>query len=213
MPRKLPRLDVTLGKQVTAALSLVSRLEVARISSNRDETNKISLMDVEFAYEIAYLRVFLAWEVFLEEALLRFMCGYKYANGQEPLRHGVNYFRRIADAEAYIRGSNRYVLWHNPDTVINRASEFFNNSNYEQVIASDQQRLKHLANIRHRIAHAQKDAAYKFNITTMAISGKRYRASRPGRFLRDWQYGSNPPRRWIGAIFRDLEALAQQICL
>lgn len=212
MPRRLPSLDQHLSSQIVSSLALVTRLEIAAIRTPNRAPDRIRISDLELAYELAFLRVFMEWEILLEQSLLRLMCGFRHSGGQEPLALGQNYCLRLIDAEANLLGNKPYLLWHNPDLAINRASRIFNNSRYENIIASAQQRLKHFAAIRHRIAHSQKDAAQKFDTASMNIAGRRYAASRPGRFLRDWQVGSTPPTRWLASICLELESLAKQIC-
>ncbi|NTG61648.1 hypothetical protein G6L45_15295 [Agrobacterium rhizogenes] len=167
---------------------------------------------MELAYELAFLRVFMAWEVMLEGALLRLMCGFRHSHGQEPLAAGKAYQPTISDAEAFLLNGRQYLLWHNPTHVIARASGFFANSRYEIVLASAQNRIEHFATVRHRIAHSQRDASVKFDTVCMLLAGKRYMGSRPGRFLRDWQLGVNPPQRWFDGICQELESLSRQLC-
>lgn len=212
MPRRLPRLDQKLTAQIATSNALVTRVEMAMVSAAANSPSRLRLTDLELTYELAFLRVFMEWEILLEESLLRLMCGFAHSNGQEPLVQAGSYRTKIADAEAALLGSRQYMLWHNPSHVITRAAGVFTNSRYEQIIASSQARLTHFSAIRHRIAHAQKDAAQKFDTASMSIAGRRYPASRPGRFLRDWQPASNPPTRWINVVCTELESLAVQIC-
>ena len=106
-------------------------------------------------------------------------------------------------------GNRSYLLWHNPEAVINRASKFFDQSRCEVVISSMKGRIEHFAAIRHRIAHAH--ASSGFDQATVAIAGRRYPAARPGVFLRDWAPHSPVPMRWIEVIVMELRGLAFQI--
>ncbi|SMD20277.1 hypothetical protein SAMN05880593_1524 [Rhizobium sp. RU36D] len=212
MPRSLPRLDLKFGEDIRAAQSLVARVEVAMTSARLRDPHRIRLSEVELAYELSYLRVFTAWEVLLEEILLRKMCGYATAVGQEPLQPGRRYYASISAAETELYNGRSYLLWHDPVKVIDRANRYFLNSHYMQVIASLQARLTWYGAIRHRIAHAQTDAARKFDQVTMSMAGRRYRASRPGRFFRDIRPASNPPERWLNIVCDELESLAVQLC-
>lgn len=212
MPRQLPKLDRNLSLQIANSIALVTRIEVAMAAAAANNAHRLRIADIELAYELAYLRVFMEWEILLEGSLLRLMCGFAHSQGQEPLIQGAAYRAKIADAEAALLGNKQYLLWHNPTHVMNRAGGVFQNSRYEQIIASAQQRLNHFAAVRHRIAHSQKDAAMKFDAASMSLAGKRYAASRPGRFLRDWHPNSNPPTRWLSVVCTELESLARQIC-
>lgn len=72
-----------------------------------------------------------------------------------------------------------------------------------------QGRIETYASIRHRIAHAH--GGTEFDLATMSLAGKRYRGSRPGRFLRDWVRYTQIPMRWIDVILMDFRGLAFQI--
>lgn len=212
MPRKLPRYDREFVIRVGFALSCIENIERARLLLGQGNENVITLADLEYTYELAFLRIFLAWETLLEDALIRLICGYSRFNGQEQLIPGTAYYRTIADAETAILGGRDYRLWHSPHQVIQHARQFLSGSHYELVIASASSRIVHMAAIRHRIAHSQSHAERQFDAATMSFAGKRYRASRPGRFLRDWVSGATPPSRWISALARELGNLAVQIC-
>jgi hypothetical protein len=213
MPRRLPRLDGEFTRQVSTADAYIMHLEQSRAQTVGIGSSAITITDLEFSYELAFLRIFLGWEIFLESALLRLMCGYHHTGGQEPLATGMRYYAKIVDAELAILGGRNFRLWHNPNDVIGYARRVFYRSRYELVISSAFARLEHFAAIRHRIAHSQKHAQGQFDAATMALAGRRYPASRPGRFLRDWVPRTIPPTRWIFAVSQELSGLAVQICV
>lgn len=212
MPKVLPRYDQKFSREVSFALSYIQRLELAKTNLSVYRLNALTARDVEFSYELAFLRIFLAWEILLEESFLRFSCGYAHGGGQEPLAAGKTYHRNIVNAGSALLGKRKYVLWHNPADVLIRVRQIFYGSRYEMIVASAQTHLEKCAAIRHRIAHAQEHAQQQFDTVTMSLAGKRYPASRPGRFLRDWQPSSLPPKRWLSALSDDLISLALQIC-
>lgn len=212
MARRLPRYDVHFTEQVQASIALVGRIELAMLQARTSNADGLRIADVELAYELAYLRIFLAWERFLETALTRLICGYHHSNGPEPLKANLSYFGRIADAEAAILGTRTYTLWHDPAKVVSRAERWLSNSRFALILSSAQQNLVHYAAIRHRIAHEQDDARMKFDLASMALAARRYKGARPGRLLRDWQLGANPPRRWLSVLGDDLGSYASQIC-
>jgi hypothetical protein len=214
MPRILPALADEFDSEVSKANLLARSLESAQvILSQSGNSSQIGIAAIELTYELAFLRMFLAWEVFLEEVFLRLICGYAPRGGApEPLAPGQTYRRTIGDAETDVLRGKAYRLWHNPSEVINRARGFLSGSNFELIIASKQSDLDDYAAIRHRIAHAQEHARVRFDSVTMALAARRYRGSRPGRFLRDWKTRAIPPTRYLTAISNDLAALARQIC-
>lgn len=215
MARLLPALADNFAFEVAKAEELVSRLEMANITlaTSLGRNHQIGLTSLELSYELAFLRVFLAWEIFLEEVFLRLLCGYAPRGGvREPLQPGVSYCRTITDAELVVLGGQHYKLWHNPLHIVGRARSFFQGGHFELVIASNQASLHDFARIRHRVAHAQKHAKREFDVVTMSMASRRYPASRPGRFLRDWRRHVVPPARHFSAITSDLLGLARQIC-
>lgn len=212
MSRRIPHLHLSLAAKMESSVGLLRRIEIARAKANHLDADRIKLHDVELAYELAYLRIFVEWEVFLEKALSRFMCGFEHSGGMEPLKTGLGYARRISDAKNALLNNRDYILWHNPDKVIQHANRILNGSRFEIIIASARVSLENFAAIRHRVAHSQEDAAVKFDRATMVIAGRRYRASRPGRFLRDWNPSVAHPQRWLSTIRDDLLSLATQIC-
>lgn len=212
MPRLLPPLAADFDKEVARAINLVERVEKARIALQSDIKNKklLHYSNIETLHEFAYLRVFLAWEAFLEQTFFRYLCGYRNTVGQETIRN-PSYCATLTDAENAVLGERDYVLWHNPQKVVSRAQTFFVRGRHEQVIRSNQARLELFAKVRHRIAHSQRHAKGQFDLASMALCGKRYSGSRPGRFLRDQLPTVSPPRSWLYEISTELVGLAFQI--
>lgn len=194
MPRALPPLADELARQILQAEDFVSRLENAENRLKRLEPTGpvITLTALELAYELAYLRVFIAWEAFLEQTFIRLLCGYTHSRGQEPLAANITYAKTIEDATKLVLNGRDYILWHDPNKVLRRAQNFFVNGRFEITLASSSTRIGWYSAIRHRIAHSQDHAKFQFDAATMRLSARRYRGGRPGRFLRDWSTGSVP---------------------
>jgi hypothetical protein len=200
-------------QSVNDAIDLAQIGETAKAEALRTSQTFRNLHPVrlEALYELAYLRIFVSWEVFIEEAFLRYLCGYHSSRGITPtLIQGVSFSTSLATAEARILGNQAYVLWHNPQRVVARASTYFQISEIGTTVASYQADLENLAAVRHRISHGQDDARNKFDAATIALAAKRYRGSRPGAFLRDFASHA-PPVRWLEKLGNDLIAVAGQI--
>lgn len=212
MPRALPRYDIEFARSVAFALGYTVRVEQARLGGALAGANRVTLADVEYSYELGFLRIFLSWEELLERTLLRLLCGYRRATGPEPLIAGASYFPNLTAATAAILDGQRYKLWHDPGQVIGRAQRFLDNSSYEAVLDSARGRIELFAMIRHRIVHSQIDAQQRFDGAAMALAARRYRGSRPGRFLRDWTVLAGQQTRWINVAAGELEGLATQLC-
>ena len=166
---------------------------------------------LEALYELAYLRVFVSWEVLLEAAFLRYMCGYESKRGTQPVpAAGFSFTNNLAAAEGAMLGGQHFLLWHDPSRVVTRAKRFFATSEIGTIIGSYSADLQHLAAIRHRITHGQEDSRRKFDAATNAMAARRYRGSRPGAFLRDFATQA-PPVRWLEKLGTDLAGVAGQI--
>lgn len=210
----MPGLANDFRQRVKDALLLAETGEVARAESSPGSQTRKNLHHtrIEYLYELAFLRVFVAWESFLEQAFLRYLCGYtSVAAGSAVVTPGMSHSATLAQAEASMLGGRDYVLWHNPTRVVSRSQQFFQSSPIETVINSSSARLESMAAIRHRIAHSQDDARRKFDIAVMAVAGRRYRGARAGSFLRDVVPSTQPPERWIEVLGHELQGLAQQI--
>jgi hypothetical protein len=207
MPRSMPQYTSAFRHRVLNSLELAEAGELAALSSARAEWH---IARVEYLYELAFLRLFVEWEIFLEQTFLRYLCGYRSIHGLYAPTSG-SYCTSITAAQGLIFGRNGFALWHSPITVINRSRRNLTLCAHEVVIASNTARLENFAAVRHRVAHGQDEAKQKFNSATMALCGRRYRGGRPGRFLRDWDRSVTPNRRWLDTIGQELVGLARQI--
>lgn len=215
----MPRLDLRLNIEGKLAIDLAVAGETARAVGNPATKVQWTTSRLESLYELAFLRMFIAWETCNESVFLRSLCGYASQAGQEQLVAG-NHYPTLAAAEAAMLGNKNYVLWHNPYHIVGRCKNHIQShgpqhpnaiGRQEAVIASSVGILEQFANVRHRIAHGQKDAKAKFDQATLSLAGRTYLASRPGKFLRDYDRSKNPPQRFIEVIFQQLIQLAKQI--
>jgi hypothetical protein len=207
MSRSMPHYASAFRHRVVHSLELAEAGEFAALSSARPEWHTAR---IEYLYELAFLRLFIEWEIFLEQTFLRYLCGYRSIHGLYAPTSG-SYCTSITAAQGLIFGRNGFALWHNPTTVISRSRQHLNFCPHEIIIGSSAARLENFAAVRHRIAHGQDDAKQKFNSATMALCGRRYRGGRPGRFLRDWDRSVAPNRRWLDTIGQEVVGLARQI--
>lgn len=211
MPRRMPSLSSEFNKRVVDALGISEAGEVAA-SRDAGAPLRFTLSRLEALYEMAFLRTFVGWEAFLEQAFIRYLAGYISHAGQQRLPAGRTYSPTLNAAEAQVLGGKAYRLWHNPQDVTGRCRQFFlAGESFETVVASNSARIGAMAAVRHRIAHAQEDAAKKFDVATLLFNGRQYRGARPGRFLRDWVPAKSPPTRWLHELSTELIQLARQI--
>jgi hypothetical protein len=219
----MPRFDLELVAQSKIANEIVLAGEQSRV---REGLIKGGWTEnrLEFLHEFAYLRIFSAWEDMLESVFLRSLCGYaSRAGGQEILAKGT-YHKTLLHAEMAVLSSESrgtrlktFLLWHGPDQLIKRCQFHIKSGPsggpaiQERIISSSKARLEALAAVRHRIVHEQDDARFNFDAATLAIAGRRYPLSRPGKFLRDEDLSGSRPRKWLDALTAELCGLASQM--
>lgn len=212
----MPKFDRTLSLHAQSASGIAKAGEITRNIGSPLQRSEWTTTKLEALYELAYLRVFAAWETCLEAVFFRSLCGYASQVGQETLIAGA-YYRSLAAAELAVLAGNDYLLWHKPAKVIKRCRAHIKSGvpgcpgRQELVIASQITRLEELAAVRHRIVHEQNDARRKFDAATLSIAGRTYPAARPGKFLRDWKMSASPQTRWLDVLLDDLVKLVGQI--
>lgn len=212
MPRVMPPLAAAFQQRILEALAVSQAGDLAAASPlGSVMRQEWYAARVELLYELAFLRMFIEWELFLEQTFLRYLCGYRSSAGTLYIAVNGGYCHTLQLAEATILAGRSFVLWHDPVRVIDRSRRFLVGCPHETVLASNRARLIDMAAVRHRIAHGQADARQKFDIATMNLIGRRYRGSRPGRFLRDWDRSTTLQRRWLETLGMELANLAQQI--
>lgn len=213
MPRQMPPLAVAFAAAVGQAVDLAEAGELIRNAAKKDAVayRELRPSRLEALHELAYLRVFVQWENFLEAAFLRMQCGYISPIYVPVLHAGKTRPHTLDDAFQALGRGRDYLLWHHPPAIVNRAVEWLVHGPHELVISSNQTRLEWFAAIRHGIAHRSADARAKVNNATLGLAGRRYRGASAGRFLRDWAPGTTQPQRWLNVIADELVALARQI--
>jgi hypothetical protein len=207
----MPRLAAAFAAACDTACRLAAAGEQVRVLGGTIARQHVTIARLEYLYEIAYLRIFIAWEDFLEESFLRYMCGFRNSTGPIPRAGGAAYCASISAAKTLLYSGAQFMLWHNAPRVVTRSQTHFVQGLHETVLASSQTRLEWFSNVRHRVAHGQTDAQHKFDAATMQLVGRRYPASRVGRFLRDVDQNQNAPLRWLESIANELSALASQV--
>ncbi len=207
----MPPLSSEFAKQVDRALSLAQAGETIRAASPKGSVawDELRPARLEALYEMAYLRVFVEWEVFLEESFVRYLSGYATSTGPAQLLNPP--CRTLNDSRTAMLGGRDFVTWANPVAVERLCRSFINNGAHELVVRSNRNRLTWFASVRHRVAHGSAHAKREFDIATMGLAGRRYRGSSPGSFLRDWTPGVSPPERWLQSIGTEFKNLAFQI--
>ncbi|HEX5284746.1 MAG TPA: hypothetical protein VFW30_11565 [Bryocella sp.] len=170
---------------------------------------------LEALYEMAFLRIFISWETFLEDTFQRCICG------RLSLPTGVTLvyppYCAFEDAELAILDGSSFFGWADPIKVRDLAKRFVAGGYggtvggpHQQVISSNLSRLRALKSIRNFIAHKSAKAKDDFEQSALLLSGVSYAGSSPGRFLRDSTSSASTESR-LQVFAREFGNLAQPI--
>ena len=177
-----PSLAKTFGEfrsSVSRAGSLVDRADQFQRS------NGLALLerDREEIVTLAFLKLGLAWETFLEESFLKYLCGAPSVTGTNPNLIGGP-FQSLTAAKAAVFGGQAYVSWARQPT-IQRANVYFQGGGpYANTINGIASELRSFTDIRNRIAHRSDSARTKFRNEVTQRLGYVPRGTTPGRYLR-----------------------------
>lgn len=133
-------------------------------------------------YELAFLRCFLAWEVFLEEIFYAYML-------HKPAPDGTIYARYVSPrdeqhARDIIRGEKRFATWARGSEVIKRAELFFERGEpFSSGLGAASSDLADMVVVRNRIAHQSGMAKTQFLELVRKRHGSVPRGTSAGRFL------------------------------
>ena len=102
--------------------------------------------------ESAFLRLFVAWEAFLESTFVNYMLGTQSLQGNVLQRYVSP--RNVDHAHSMVVGGMRYADWSTPDVVRKLAKLFFDGGEpYETVLAQIHADLLDLKTVRNAAAH------------------------------------------------------------
>jgi hypothetical protein len=213
MPRVMPALAASYDQHVQGTLQIVGSTEALWLTAPPASAIKRQLKvdRLEALYEAGFLRIFAAWENYLEEVLVHLLAGYRTPGYIPVAVPGSVLLTTLQSARAVLYGNHRFLLWHDPQIVSQRARTHLTGSPVEVEVAGQQARLEAIAAIRHRIAHSSRDSQSRFQAAALTITGAAP-ASSPGRMLRAANI-ADPlnPTKWIRVLSLELRDLAIRI--
>src|SRR5450755_4376937 len=148
-------LDANFAQRVNDTLQIASSTEALWLTAPPASLvrRQLKASQMEALYESVYLRIFSAWESFIEDVLVRFMSGH-VTPAYQPVRvSSCPRLTSVRAARVHLYGNSDYLLWHNPWKSADRIAGYISSSPVELVLRSEQARLQAFADIRHRIAH------------------------------------------------------------
>lgn len=132
--------------------------------------------------EATFLQMFRAWEFFLEESVVAYMCGRLACDGGSVSCHITAPSEEVARKILY--QEKAYIEWTDVDKVRERLLLYFPSPNrIEAALVPNLVDLKHITRVRNAIAHNSIPARRNFDNLVQGLFGGRPRMSRPANLL------------------------------
>lgn len=159
--------------------------------------------------EVAFLRAFTSWEVFLEETFLLYLLGHRPPKGAAPRRYGFPPSREAA--VEWCTDGRDYAKWNVSD-VQRRADRWFRRGKpFTPALQRQRSRLDQLVTIRNAIAHESSSARSKFEALVRNELGALPANTTVGSFLMTTKPNSNPPISFMEFYVGEIHRIAQNI--
>jgi hypothetical protein len=159
--------------------------------------------------EIAFLRAFTSWEVFLEQSFILYLLGYRPPKGAPPRRYGFPPNHQAAIE--WCADGRDHAKW-NVTEVQKRANRWFRQGKpFTPALQGRQFRLDQLVTIRNAIAHESSSARSKFETLVRQELGALPPNTTVGSFLMTTQPNSNPPISFMEFYISEIHWVAQSI--
>jgi len=172
MPPTLSHVLLDLRKGISSSTNLITKV----ISFG------IPQIQLEMIVEMAYLRIFVSWESFLEESFIRYTTGAIPPSGNAPvtLIHPQN----IGHALDLVVAGRDYISWNSASEVIQRSALYFQDGEpYRSALEPASIELDEMNTIRNRITHKSMHSKSQFNAFVRRKFGHGVRGMTPGRYL------------------------------
>jgi hypothetical protein len=159
--------------------------------------------------ELAFFRVFSAWEAFLEETFILYMLGQQAPRGRKVRRYG---FPPNEDAAyEWVADGREYAKW-TPDNVKPRAKRLFRDGRpFEAALTSHHNLLFQLKTVRNAIAHDSANARQKFEDLVRNELRALPPNTTPGSFLLNIKPRTAPPVSFLEFYFDEIVKVADKI--
>ena len=168
---------------VRTPLDFVARAYSLHVQMPAGGYRRVGVREIEDLAALALLKIQLAWEGFVEDTFLRYLCGARSASGFQPTLLQARQ-RSVNNAlQSLLAPRQDFLNWSVWNTE-NRATTHFDNGDpYVPAIAYVRGTLVEMATVRNRIAHASDYSANEFRGVVRARLGHVPRGMTPGRFL------------------------------
>jgi hypothetical protein len=197
-------------KEFEAAIQLTARASVWQSHLQHFNAARFKKEHFTQIVELAFMKSFLTWEVFLEEAFILYLLGKKSPSGYGPVRHAIPMNRQ--HAVELLASDARHTDWTAAGKVVGRATRFFKRGEpFVNVIRPQTNLLDNLKTIRNALSHDSEEATDKFetlvrNELTYCPSG-----TIPGTFLMELKPHLTPPKTFLQFYTENFCSMANTI--
>jgi len=163
-----------------------------------------------FITESAFLKMFIAWESFLEETFICYLMHEPSLTGKSI----TTYVNAIDESHAHkiIIGTNSYVDWANPEIVKKIASVYFENGEpYSTILRSINTDLLDLRTVRNSAAHLSSTTGHKLDALCSRYYSRHCVNMTSAKFLLD-SNPNNTSQTILQSYFDLLDIAAENIC-
>ena len=209
MPRRLTTVITDFSKCVRDSRSLASDAYAWSVRVPPATAPLISAKRRDSLTELAFFRVFSAWEAFLEETFILYMLGQHAPRGRRVRRYG---FPPNEDAAyEWVADGRDYAKW-TPDHVKPRAKRLFRDGRpFEAALTSHHNLLFQLKIVRNAIAHDSANARQKFEDLVRNELRALPPNTTPGSFLLTIKPRTAPPVSFLEFYFDEIAEVADKI--
>jgi len=139
----------------------------------QDLSNNYILAEQErsFVVDSAFLRIFISWETFLENAFVNYLIGESSTSGRSPIKYVSP--QDAKHAYDMLIGTQHYVDWSNPEIIRRLSKLYFDKGDpIYQVLSSIQSSLFDLKTIRNAAAHLSLTTSHQLDSLASRILNK-----------------------------------------
>lgn len=212
--KNMPKLGEKCVASFNQSLQIASATEALwRTAPPTSEVRKqLKTPQLEALYEATFLRIFSAYEAFLEDVLTHFMARYRTASYEPVAAQGSNLHNSLSSAGSALLGNRSFLLWHNPSRAIDLSKRHLIDCPVEVVLDAQKGKIADYAAVRHHIAHNSSGTKARFCASALQLTGNDYRGL-PGKLLRSENI-SDPlnPTKWIRTITDSMSEVVLDIC-
>jgi hypothetical protein len=160
--------------------------------------------------EMAFLRAFLAWEVFIEESFVLYLLGQSPPRGRAPRRYVFLPNQKMA--VDWVAEGRKYARWTDPAEISSRAERvFYGGRPFAETLRSNQNILSEARTIRNAIAHKSMSARDKFETFVRTKLGTLPHNLTVGSFLGTTAPGTAPPVSFLESYVDKIDSAARRI--